>query len=223
MCGRYVLASPGEAIAEHFRLAVTPDIAPRYNIAPTQLAPVICETKKGGRELVTMRWGLVPGWADDLSVGVRMINARAETIATRPAFRTAFSRRRCLIPANGFYEWKSEGKRRQPYFCRLAGRALFAMAGLWEEWRSADGEVVKTYTVITTDANAEIKPIHDRMPAIILPGAYESWLTAPDPTPLLVPLSGAKLDAYPVSTRVNNVRNDDGMLVEPAEGGVERL
>ena len=223
MCGRYVLASPGEAIAEHFRLAALPDVAPHYNIAPTQVAPVIRAAQDGGRELVAMRWGLVPGWADDLAIGVRMINARAETIATKPAFRAAFRHRRCLIPANGFYEWKPAGKRKQPYFCRLGGQALFAMAGLWEEWRSPDGEVVKTYTVITTDANAEMKAIHDRMPAIILPGAYASWLTAPDPTPLLVPLPAATLDVYPVSARVNGVRNDDAALLEPAEVGSERL
>jgi putative SOS response-associated peptidase YedK len=223
MCGRYVLASPGEAIAEHFRLAATPDVAPHYNIAPTQIAPVIRAAKEGGRELVAMRWGLVPGWADDVSIGARMINARAETVAAKPAFRAAFRHRRCLIPANGFYEWKSAGKRKQPYFCRLGGQALFAMAGLWEEWRSPDGEVVKTYTVITTDANAEMKAIHDRMPAIILPDAYTAWLTAPDPASLLVPLASASLDAYPVSTRVNNVRNDDAALVETAEAGPEPL
>jgi putative SOS response-associated peptidase YedK len=223
MCGRYVLASPGEAIAEHFRLAAMPDVAPHYNIAPTQFAPVIRATKEGARELVAMRWGLVPGWADDLSIGARLINARAETVTAKPAFRAAFRHRRCLIPASGFYEWKPAGKRKQPYFCRLAGRSLFAMAGLWEEWRSPDGEVVKTYTVITTDANADMKAIHDRMPAIVFPDAYAAWLSAPDPSPLLVPLSGARLDAYPVGLRVNNVRNDDAALLEPAEAGSEPL
>jgi len=223
MCGRYVLASPGEAIAEHFRLAAAPDVAPHYNIAPTQIAPVIRATKEGARELVAMRWGFVPAWADDVSIGTRMINARAETVAAKPAFRAAFRHRRCLIPANGFYEWKPAGKRKQPYFCRLAGQPLFAMAGLWEEWRSPDGEVVRTYTVITTDANAEMRALHDRMPAILLPDAYATWLAAPDPSPLLAPLAGARLDAYPVGLRVNNVRNDDAALLESAEAGSEPL
>ncbi len=221
MCGRYVLASPGEALAEHFRLAAVPDVAPRYNIAPTQVAPVIRAAEGGGRELVAMRWGLVPGWAEDLAIGARMINARAETLATKPAFRAAYRRRRCLVPANGFYEWKPAGRRKQPYYCHLEGAPLLAMAGLWEAWRSPEGEVVTTYTIVTTDANEEMRALHDRMPLVLLPDAYDAWLTAPSPDSLLTPLSGARLVAHPVSLRVNNAANDDASLVAPAGAGAE--
>jgi putative SOS response-associated peptidase YedK len=140
VCGRYVLTSPGEAIAEHFRLAAVPTCAPRYNIAPTQAALVVRETPEGVRAAVTLRWGLVPFWAKDPSIGSRLINARAEGIVDKPAFRAAFRRRRCLVPADGFFEWRAvAGRRKQPYYIRLAAGGPFAMAGLWDEWRPPGG------------------------------------------------------------------------------------
>lgn len=215
MCGRYVLTSPADAIAEHFALAAVPDLAPRYNIAPTQLAPVLRRDRQGERELVLLRWGLVPMWAKDLSIGTRMINARAESVASKPGFRWAYQHRRCLIPADGFYEWKPGPVRKQPYFCHLPAGGLLAIAGLWEQWKSPDGEVLQTYTIVTTDANADVRALHDRMPAIVLPEHYDAWLSGPDPSALLAPVAAGTLMAEPVSTRVNNVRNDDASLVAP--------
>lgn len=216
MCGRYVLASPGEVIAEHFRLAQVPEYAPRYNIAPTQAGLVVRETPAGSREAVLLRWGLIPSWAKDPTIGSRMINARAEGLADKPSFRAAFRRRRCLVPADGFYEWRpAAGGRKQPYFIRLASGTPLALAGLWEQWRSPEGDTIATFTIVTTAASGELQRLHDRMPVVVAPADHDEWLSSPNPSALLVPWHGEPFELVPVSTRVNNVANDDPTLVAP--------
>jgi putative SOS response-associated peptidase YedK len=217
MCGRYVLTSPGEVIAEHFRLAEVPAYAPRYNIAPTQAALVVRETPDGAREAVFLRWGLVPFWAKEPSIGSRLINARAEGLVDKPAFRAAFRRRRCLVPADGFFEWRAAvGRRKQPYHVRLAAGGPFAMAGLWEQWRPPEGgDTIATFTIVTTAANEVLRPVHDRMPVLVAPADYDEWLSSPNPSALLGPWAGTELAIVPIGTRVNDVRNDDPAVLEP--------
>jgi putative SOS response-associated peptidase YedK len=219
VCGRYVLTSPGEAIAEHFRLAAVPVYPPRYNIAPTQTALVVRETPEGRREAVGLRWGLIPFWAKEPSIGNRLINARAEGLADKPAFRAAFRRRRCLVPADGFFEWRAlAGRRKQPYYVRLAAGEPFAMAGLWEQWRPQQGDTIATFTIVTTAANEALRPVHDRMPVIVAPADYDEWLSSPNPSALLGPWAGAAFEIVPIGTRVNDVHNDDPDLLEPVPG-----
>jgi putative SOS response-associated peptidase YedK len=223
VCGRYTLKTPVKALAEEFSLFdPPPSLPPRYNIAPTQpVAAVRQAADGGGRELVRLRWGLIPSWADDPKIGYRLINARAETAADKPAFRSAFRHRRCLVPADGFYEWRPVNGKKQPYYiCRRDG-GPFAFAGLWEQWQGADGEVIESCTLLTTPANDLVRPIHERMPVILKPEAYAPWL---DPHshqperlhPLLRPYPGEEMTTYPVSHRVNNPRNDDPQCAEPA-------
>lgn len=202
--------------------AAVPNLPPRYNICPTQDVPVVRAGANAGRELVMMRWGLVPAWSKDAAIGSRMINARAETVAEKPSFRDPYKSRRCLIPADGFYEWrKSEGGAKQPYRMTLAGGAPLAMAGLWEHWEKApDATALETCTIITTAANASVRPIHHRMPVILKAAAHDAWLDAATPpdalSALLCPYDGA-LEAHAVSTRVNNPRHDDAACLEPPE------
>ncbi|MGH8681997.1 MAG: SOS response-associated peptidase [Burkholderiales bacterium] len=219
MCGRYVLTSPGEAIAEHFHLADIPAYPPRYNIAPTQTALVVRETPAGRREAVGLRWGLVPFWAKAPSIGSRLINARAEGLADKPAFRAAFRRRRCLVPADGFFEWRAlAGRRKQPYYVRLASGEPFAMAGLWEQWRPPEGDAIATFTIVTTAANAALRALHDRMPVIVASADYDEWLSSPNPSALLGSPAGAAFEIVPIGTRVNDVRNDDPDVLQPLPG-----
>jgi len=227
MCGRYVLATPPDTLASLFGVAPPQDLAPRYNIAPTQPTPVVRSTSEGrGREITTMRWGLIPHWADDPSeLKSDLINARAETAAKSPAFRAAFNRRRCLVPADGFYEWRQPegGGRKQPYFVHLRSGDPMAFAGLWERWEDADGTPVETFTILTTDANDALKQIHNRMPVVVLPEDFNTWLQAdvdsdPDAVrPLLKPCPSDLTEHYPISTRVNNPRHDDPSILEPIE------
>lgn len=178
MCGRFVLMTVGRELAERFQLMETPSLVPRYNVAPTQQIAVIrSETETGRRRLGMLKWGLIPFWAKDVSIGSKMINARSETVAEKPAFRAAFKHRRCLIPADGFYEWKTEQGIRQPFFVYMADGKPFAFAGLWEMWKDPDGNPVESCTILTTDANALLLPIHDRMPAILSPEEYGEWLS----------------------------------------------
>ena len=226
MCGRYALMSSPELVAELFAIAHVTRFKPRYNIAPTQDAPVI-RTAAEGRELVPMRWGLVPHWAKDPALGARMINARSETAGRKPAFREAMQRRRCLVPADGFYEWTQAGRGKQPYFIRRRDGAPCALAGLWEHGHAgtAGGEesaVVHSFTILTTAPNELVAPIHDRMPVIVAPEDFDRWLDADvrDPATLasiLVPCGAELLTAHPVSRRVNTPANDDPACVEPAE------
>ena len=222
MCGRYLLISPVEAMRRLFDVGGLLNLPPRYNIAPTQDAPVVRLDKEGRRELIMMRWGLVPLWAKDLSMGARCINARAESAADRPAFRDAFERRRCLVPTDGFFEWEKKGKVKQPWRIGPAEDGLMALAGLWERWRAPDGGVVRTYAVVTTEANELVAPLHDRMPAVIPPDEFGAWLDPDTPAErlreMLRPYPAERMKAYPVSRRLNDVRNDDAGCIEPFEG-----
>lgn len=223
MCGRYELHTHPAALALAFGLDFPPAIRPRYNIAPTQDIPVIRLAQSGARELAQMRWGLVPRWAKDPSIGARMINARAETLAQKPSFRTAFQRHRCLIPADGFYEWKpAPAGGKQPIHVGMKDERPFAIAGLTERWLSPEGEVLDTCTIVTTTANALLATMHDRMPVIVAPADYARWLDVAsdaDVTDLLAPYPAAAMTWYPVSTRVNSVRNDDAALIEQVAEG----
>lgn len=217
MCGRYELSSHPTAIALAFGLPHPPDIHPRYNIAPAQQVPIVRRNAAGARELVQVRWGLVPRFARDPSIGTHMINARAETIATKGAFRNAFERHRCLVPANGFYEWRTTPFGKQPLHVGMPDGRPFGLAGLYERWLSPEGEVLDTCTIVTTSACEALRSVHDRMPAIIPPADYARWLDGSrhDVGDLLAPWSGEALRIYPVSTRVNAVRNDDAQLCDP--------
>lgn len=217
MCGRYTIKTPPAVMAELFEVDVPPDLhlIPRQNASPTQDLPAVRRAGGGtgaggsGRELVTLRWGLIPSWADDSAIGNRMINARAETVAEKPAYRSAFRHRRCLIPADGFYEWQAPadgGKRKQPWHFRQPGGAPFAFAGLWERWdrgETGTGEPIESFTILTTEANELVRPIHDRMPVIIAPEDLARWLdpAAVDPAdlePLLAPFPSERLEAVKV-------------------------
>ncbi len=224
MCGRYVIFGPHSRTRREIAfLQLTLDFPPHYNAAPTQRLPIYRWLPDRGAELALLRWGLIPHWAKDAAIGARLINARGDTLADKPAFRAAFRRRRCLVPMAGFYEWKGEAGRKQPYFVRRTDGELFAVAGLHECWTSAQGETVETFTLVTTDANAAMRPVHSRMPAIVAPSDYDAWLgkrdaETPELAALLRPYGGDDLAVLPVSTRVNSVKNDDAGLIEPLPG-----
>jgi putative SOS response-associated peptidase YedK len=226
MCGRARLSSDVSEIKLVFSIPPeqpTLNFPPTWNLAPTDPLPIVrYNPKTQARSLDLMRWGLVPYWAKDLKIGYSTINAKAEGIEDRPAFREAFRRRRCLVPLDNFYEWQKHGKERQPYAVARADRRLMAMAGLWENWRSPAGEWVRSFTIVTTAANALLAPLHDRMPVILDPAAWPLWLgeTEPDPDPerlkaLLVPYPPEGMVFWPVDRRVGNVKNNDPSLIEP--------
>lgn len=214
MCGRFSLSTTAASIQEHFSLPNIPVLTPRYNIAPSQNVAVVRqspETKQ--RELVKMRWGLIPPWAKDMKIGYSLINARAETVDEKPSFRPAFQKRRCLIVADGFYEWSHEQKKKQPFYIRMNDASLFGFAGLWETWSDPGGSIIESCTILTTAANELISKIHDRMPVIMLQKNYDLWLS-PDAKPsetrkLLQSIASAELTSYPISALVNNPKNDD--------------
>lgn len=216
MCGRFAFYSPSEAAAALFGVASSPRVQPRYNIAPTQAVAAVRNGDQG-YELALLRWGLVPSWAKDPSIGNRMINARAETVAEKPAYRAAFRHRRCVVLADGFYEWRKQGDAKTPYFISLASGEPFALAGLWENWTDKEsGESLQTTTLITTEANAFMRTLHHRMPVVLEPCAANEWLggsvqpleQAADRTP--------RLRAWPVDRRVNNARNEGAELIDAA-------
>jgi len=241
MCGRFTLRAPASTVADQFKLLEVQPLEPRFNIAPTQLvAAVRLAVESDQRQFVWLTWGLVPAWAKDPAIGNRLINARAESVAEKPAFRAAFRRRRCLVVADGFYEWQRSGGRKQPYFIRLRDDRPFAFAGLWECWegnmpretgpgtvfdggaKTVPGTVLlESCALITTGPNELMEPIHDRMPVILSPDDYDRWL---DPTiqetdklcSLLRPYPANALLAVPVSTHVNNPKNDDAQCIAPA-------
>ena len=221
MCGRFTLSTPAETLAEIFELTETPQLPPRYNIAPTDaVATVRLPAEDTERELALLRWGLIPPWAEDPAVGSRMINARAETVATNPAFRSAFRRRRCLIPSTGFYEWQRVERRKQPFYIRMRDGLPFAFAGLWEHWEGPDGAAIQSCTLITTEPSDLVRPVHDRMPVILDPKDYELWLDPSVQTPdrlqpLLRPYPSEQMVAYPVSPWVNNPAHDDPECIAP--------
>ena len=220
MCGRYELHTHPAAIALAFGLAHPPSVHPRFNIAPMTDVPVVRVNEHGERELTTMRWGLVPRWAKDPAIGAKMINARGETIAEKPSFRIAYRRHRCLLPADGFYEWMPVGAgtdaHKQPVHVGMKDGGIFGLAGLFERWLSPDGDVLDTCTIVTTDANALLRPVHDRMPVIVAPADYARWLETSDASvaDLVAPFPSDRMAWYPVSTKVNNVRHDDASLIE---------
>lgn len=223
MCGRYTLTADGETVRTAYGLDEAPfDYRPRYNIAPQQDVLVVAQGRNGRRAGV-MRWGLVPGWADSPADGARMINARSETVTERSAFREAFERRRCIIPADGFYEWRAVGAVRIPMRISL-GEKPFAFAGLWERWQRGDGPPLYTCTILTTSPTASIASIHDRMPVLLRPEQYDLWLrqdTDPETLQsLLRPYAGDDLQAYVVSSLVNKVENDGPECIAPASAPV---
>jgi putative SOS response-associated peptidase YedK len=218
MCGRYLLTSPVDLLRQLFRFMERPNLGPRYNIAPTQEVPMVRLTRDGDRpELIMARWGLVPYWADDLKIGNRLINARAETVERTPAFREAYQRRRCLVPADGFYEWRKQGRQRQPLLIRRSDEAPFAFAGLWERWRQPDGQILRSCAIVTCPANPLVAEIHDRMPVILAEADHARWLDAAagDGRALLRPCPAEWLEAIPVSPRVNSPANDDPEVLAP--------
>ena len=216
MCGRFAFYSPTEATAALFGATGSLEIGPRYNIAPTQDIAAVRDAEAEGRELVTLRWGLVPFWAKDPAIGNRMINARAETVAEKPAFRAAYRRRRCLVLADGFYEWHRDGNVKIPYFISLASEEPFAFAGLWEQWRDREtDESLQTATLITTQANEFLAPLHHRMPVILEADRAERWLGGDDELVGTAVRDCPRLQAWPVDGRVNNARNEGDELIEP--------
>jgi putative SOS response-associated peptidase YedK len=224
MCGRYRLSQRKQIIEEHFDSAPwAEDWSPRFNIAPTQPVPVICQNpKKPVRELALMKWGLIPHWAKTPSIAASTINAKSETAATKPAFRDPLRLRRCLIPADGFYEWQRAGKSKQPYCFEVNDGELFAFAGLWDRWKDPSGNWVKTCSILTTTPNAMTAAVHDRMPVILDPDTYDLWL---DPgmsdvhaaSELLKPYDARLMRCFPIGTRINYVTNDDAECSRPVE------
>ncbi len=227
MCGRFALMSPTEEVAavlnvDNTAVAAIPPSVPRYNIAPTQPVLAAFLDEHGQRSLTFFRWGLIPSWSKDMAIGARMINARSETVAEKPSFRNAFKRRRCLIPADGFYEWQKLHDRKQPMYIHATEGRPFAFAGLWEMWQDPEGTRLQTCTILTTSPNELMAPIHNRMPVIIEPEDFGLWLE-PGPNPdqalhLLRPFPADKMAAYPVSTAVNNPRNDTAECIQPLSG-----
>jgi len=219
MCGRYNLITDAQALADFFELSNCLAVSARYNIAPSQLIPAVRQ-QDGGREVGLLHWGLVPRWAKDRKIGYKTINARAETVAEKPAFRSAFRQRRCLIPASGFFEWQLVAGGKQPYNIRLKDGGLMAFAGLWESWSGGDGERLDSCTIIVTEANATVRKVHDRMPVILNREVHEIWL---DPSikdvellkSLLLPYPAELMLAYPVSRSVGNPANDTPACVAP--------
>ena len=221
MCGRYTLSDTGDLLTQ---LGTEPgeiELAPRYNIAPTQDAAVVRATPEGeGRELAMLRWGLIPFWAKDASIGNKMINARSETVAEKTSFKHAFKKRRCAVLADGFYEWQKTGGAKQPFFLHLEGKKPFVLAGLWERWSKGPDGPVESFTILTTDANTTVRPLHDRMPVILPADTWDLWL---DPSVddaealqrLLVPAPDDVIAFYPVSRQVNSPRNDVPSCLEP--------
>ena len=216
MCGRYRLTAKERYLRDHFGIDEDVSWAPRWNIAPTQKVPVVRQDgKKPTRTCALLRWGLIPFWAKDASIGFKAINAMSETAAEKPAFRDALKLRRCLVPADGFYEWEKLGtKVKQPYNFGMADDGLLAFAGLWERWRDPAGEFIETFTILTTKPNSLVSGVHDRMPAILKPEGYELWLDPGMTNVALVadslkPFDPRSMKKYPVSTRVNRADNDD--------------
>ena len=217
MCGRFAFYSPSEATAALFGASSTTEVVARYNIAPTQFIAAVRNDEQDTAELAMLRWGLVPFWAKDPSIGNRMINARAETVAEKPSFRNAYKKRRCLILADGFYEWRKEGDGKTPYFISLADGSPFAFASLWEDWSSKESdETLQTTAIITTAASDFMAQLHQRMPVVMQPEQAERWLGGDMDLLSEVIDNSPSFQAWPVERTVNNARNEDPALIEPA-------
>jgi putative SOS response-associated peptidase YedK len=219
MCGRYTLRTPAERLKSEFRLRELPPVEARYNISPTQDILAVRQVT-GEREAALLKWGLIPSWAKDDSMSARLINARSETVAEKPAFREAFRRNRCVIPADGAYEWKrGGGGRKQPFYFRMRDGRPFGFAGLWDRWSGQDGEVIESCTILTTEANEIFLEAHERMPVILPPETYDVWLDEGVRDVellkgLLRPYPSSEMTAYPVSARVNSPQNQGAELIE---------
>jgi len=219
MCGRFTLVSPFVAVTERFHAAAPQDFRPRYNIAPGQ--DVLCVIRDGENRIEHLRWGLIPFWAKDPAIGNRLINVRAETVAEKPSFRSAFAKRRCLVVADGFYEWRPEGKRKVPVYIFLKSKKPFGFAGLYENWKDPGGREIRTCTIITTEANDLVRPIHDRMPVILPEGVEDRWL---DPSEgsrerlqaILTPYPAGEMAAFDVTSIVNSAAHDAPDCITPA-------
>ena len=222
MCGRYAVITNAEALRALFRYFNNPDFPPRHNIAPTQPVPIV-RMFEGRREFALVRWGLIPGWVKDPRSFSLLFNARGESVVEKPAFRNAMKRRRCLFPADGFYEWKQEGKTRRPYFVRQKGGGPMAFAGLWESWMGPNGEEMETAAIITTSASPSIRHIHERMPVIVSPEAFDFWLDpnvdAQMASSVIAPAPDAQLEFFEVSSAVNRAAHDAPELMEPLREG----
>ncbi|MGE5096754.1 MAG: SOS response-associated peptidase [Betaproteobacteria bacterium] len=218
MCSRYFLDADGNIIAYTFRVPANTNVRKRFNIAPTQEAPVIRLDREGRPEVALLRWGLVPFWAKDLKAGHKMINARCEGIEAKPAFREAVQARRCIVPASGFFEWKGVPGHKQPFAITLPDEPLFGLAGLWERWKRGEHDYVETFTIVTTDANEAVAPIHDRMPAIVPKAAVDAWLRGPaeEACRLLKPYAG-RMDLRAVRKAVNDPKVEGPECLEDAE------
>jgi putative SOS response-associated peptidase YedK len=219
MCGRFTLVSPFVAVTERFHASAPPVFRPRYNIAPGQ--EVLCVIRDGENRIEPLRWGLIPFWAKDPAIGSRLINARAETVAEKPSFRSAFAKRRCLVVADGFYEWRPEGKRKVPVYIFLKSKKPFGFAGLYEAWKTPEGKELRTCTIITTGANELVRPIHDRMPVILPEGFEDRWLDPGEGSrerlqTLLTPYPVGEMAAYDVTPVVNNAGHDAPDCIFPA-------
>lgn len=226
MCARYTLTADAEFIQLAFDLDdVSVWERPRYNIAPSQMVPVITNRKR--KELTLLKWGLVPTWARDPAIGSRMINARSETAAEKPSFRTAFKRRRCLIPSDGYFEWTKRAGKKAPMYIKRRDREIFAFAGLWENWKKPDGSWLGAFAILTTEANDFIRPIHHRMTVMIEPEDYDTWLSEDELTPeqwlpLMAGCESERLTAFEVSTQVNRPINDNPTVISPVHTGNQR-
>jgi len=218
MCGRYAQRTDPKRLAKVFGVAEAPGVEPRYNIAPTQDLLAVHQTADG-REMTFYKWGLVPSWAKDTSMGVRLINARSETVEEKPAFRQAFKKRRCIIPADGFYEWQRTAGRKQPFFFRMKDESPFGFAGLWERWEGSGSQAINSCAILTTEANEVLQPVHDRMPIILHPNDYELWLEGGEREQallreLLRPYPADEMTGYPVSTLINSPSNKGPELIK---------
>src|SRR4051812_18006111 len=217
MCSRYFLDADGNVIAYTFRVPVHEGIRRKFNIAPTHVAPVIRAGADGAREVALLRWGLVPSWAKELSIGSKLINARSETLTEKPAFRSAFRSRRCIVPASGFFEWTGEPRYRVPHAITVEGRPLVPFAGLWESWKTPEGVMLETYTIVTTAANGFVSGMHDRMPAILEERDIDAWLmgTAEDAQAVLRPYADGAMREHAVSRALNSPSAEPEALPQP--------
>jgi putative SOS response-associated peptidase YedK len=222
MCGRYTLTASPEALRALFAYAEQPNLPQRFNIAPTQPIPIV-RLVEGKRQFALVRWGLLPSWVKDPKTFTLLINARGEGVTDKPAFRAAMKRRRCLIPADGFYEWQKAGERKRPFYVHAKSGKPLAFAGLWETWTGPNGEELDTAAIVTTRANRTLAPIHNRMPVIVPPEAFDLWLNsnevdATTAAALIAPAPDGLLEAYEISTAVNRTANDNPKVIEPITG-----
>lgn len=224
VCGRYVLADPESVFADLFGLVPPSSVGPRYNIAPSQAVPAVRLDRTAGEpRAALLRWGLIPHWADDPEIGNRLINARSETADRKPSFRDAFRRRRCVLPADGFFEWRTMNGAKQPWLVRMKNGSGFALGGLWDAWSGPGGEVVESCTILTTEPNDVVAPLHGRMPVIVPRERFDVWLggegeKVPPLRTVLAPYPADEMEAYPVSRRVNTPANDDPGCIEHVSG-----